>query len=81
VERRKEPRLKTARPVTLTVLGPEENPARPVMEAQVLDASGGGLRLRVPRAIPCGAPVKVDAEYVQPGARQLETGGGAEPAR
>ena len=32
------------------------------MEAQVLDASGSGLRLRVPEVIPCGAPVKVDAQ-------------------
>jgi PilZ domain-containing protein len=41
------------------VLGPI---AQPVMEAQVLDASGSGLRLRVPWVIPCGAPVKVDAQ-------------------
>lgn len=43
----------------LTVLGPV---ARPVMQAQVLDASGAGLRLRVPSMIPSGSPVKVDAE-------------------
>jgi hypothetical protein len=32
------------------------------MEAQVLDASGSGLRMRVPSMIPCGAAVKVDAQ-------------------
>jgi len=34
----------------------------PVMEACVLDFSGSGLRLRTPLQIPCGAPVRVDAQ-------------------
>jgi PilZ domain len=58
VERRRENRLKTNRPVTLTILGAI---AQPLMEACVLDMSGSGLCLRLPLPVPCGAAVKVDA--------------------
>jgi hypothetical protein len=30
------------------------------MEAYLLDISGTGLQLRLPQAIPCGTPVKID---------------------
>jgi hypothetical protein len=44
--------------VALTALGSE---ASPVMEACLVEMSGRVLRLRAPRPIPCGAPVKVEA--------------------
>ncbi len=59
VERRKEYRLKTNRPVTLTVLGAI---GQPVMEGYFLDLSGSGLSLRLPLPAPCGAAVKIDAQ-------------------
>ena len=30
------------------------------MEAEILDLSGSGMRLRIPRPIPCGMPVEID---------------------
>jgi hypothetical protein len=59
VERRKENRLKTDRPVTLKVLGAI---SQPLIEGCVLDMSGSGLCLRTPLPLPCGASVKIDAQ-------------------
>ena len=61
-ERRKEPRLKTNQPVTLTLLGEPMGPRPQVCEGCVLDVSGIGLRIRTPGPLPCGAPVRVDAK-------------------
>jgi len=59
VERRKEPRLKVRQPVTLMVLGAKGSH---LIEACVLDMSGGGLKLRAPAPVPCGTQVKIDGK-------------------
>lgn len=33
-----------------------------LIEACVLDMSGGGLKLRAPAPVPCGTPVKIDGK-------------------
>jgi hypothetical protein len=59
VEGRKESRLKlnVRQPVILTVLGAKGSH---VIEAYLLDISGSGLQLRVPKPVPCGAAVKIE---------------------
>ena len=59
MERRKEPRIKLniRQPVILAVLSAAGSH---VIEAYLLEISGSGLQLRVPKRIPCGAPVKID---------------------
>jgi hypothetical protein len=57
VERRKEPRLKPAQPLQVTVLGL----GQPPVAGTVVDMSGKGLRLRLPFAVSCGSPIKVEA--------------------
>jgi len=42
------------------VLGAKRNH---LIEACVLDISGGGLKLRVPAPVPCGTPVKIDGKH------------------
>jgi hypothetical protein len=58
VERRRETRLKVRQPVTLTVLGDRGK----ITEACVLDVSSGGVQLRAPAPVPCGAPIKIDGD-------------------
>jgi hypothetical protein len=62
VEARKESRLKldVRQPVILTVLGAKGSH---VIEAYLLDISGSGLQLRVPKPVPCGAPVEIDCKH------------------
>jgi PilZ domain len=61
VDRRKESRLLTNTPVTVTMLNlPGEQSAR----GYVVDMSGSGLRLRLPAPIPGGTLVKVRANDV-----------------
>lgn len=57
MERRKEARLSSDMPVTITLLGAEK---RPAISGRVLDVSGSGLLLSVPLPIPVGSPVKVE---------------------
>ena len=61
MEQRKESRLKlnVRQPVILTVLGASGSH---VIEAYLLEISGSGLKLRVPVAVSCGAPVKIDSK-------------------
>jgi len=61
-ERRRESRLRTNEPVTLTLLGVSTGLQSPVFEACVLDVSGSGMRARTPGPIPCGALVRVDTK-------------------
>jgi hypothetical protein len=60
VERRGETRVKlnVKQPVILTVLGAKGNH---VIEAYLLEISGSGLQLRLPKPVPCGAPVKIES--------------------
>ena len=43
----------------LTVLGAKGSH---VIEAYLLEISGSGLQLRVPKPVPCGAPVEIDCK-------------------
>jgi hypothetical protein len=61
MECRKEPRLKANQPVIVSSFG--LMPMPPV-SGRTLDMSGSGLRLRLPNQIPCGSPVKVEAEHM-----------------
>jgi hypothetical protein len=61
MELRREPRLKANQPVTVSSMGLMKMP--PVV-GHTLDMSGSGLRLRLPNPIPCGSPVKVEAEHM-----------------
>jgi PilZ domain len=56
-EQRREQRLASDTPVTITVLGILGEPRVP---GTVVDMSGSGLQLEVALAIPCGAPVRVE---------------------
>ena len=60
MERRKETRVKlnVKQPVILTVLSAKGNH---VIEAYLLEISGSGLQLRLPKPVPCGAPVKIES--------------------
>jgi PilZ domain len=57
MERRKEPRLRLKQPVILTLL---EAKSRRFIEACVTDISGGGVQLRVPMPLPCGATIEIE---------------------
>ncbi len=57
MDHRKEGRFKPNQVATLRVLGMIPGP---VMQACVLDVSGGGMRLRSQVPVPCGAPVEVE---------------------
>jgi hypothetical protein len=61
MELRREPRLKANQPVTVSSMGLLKMP--PVV-GHTVDMSGSGLRLRLPNPIPCGSPVKVEAEHM-----------------
>jgi hypothetical protein len=56
-ERREEMRLSINVPVTVTVLGMHSDG---IMKAQVLDASGKGMKVGVPLPIAAGAAVQVE---------------------
>lgn len=56
-ERRKEPRLITSTPVTITVLG---TPPQDPICGQLLNISGSGMLLRLPQAVPANSPVKIE---------------------
>jgi len=58
MDRRREPRLSTDAPARLTLLG--RNPE--TLDAQIVNASGRGLRLIVDRRLPLNAPVRVYTE-------------------
>jgi hypothetical protein len=58
LERREELRLSINVPVTVTVLGMHSDG---IMKAQVLDASGKGMKVSVPLPIAAGAAVQVEA--------------------
>lgn len=63
MERRREPRHKISRQVTLKVLDRMSGPSLgKSMEGQVTDVSGSGMRLRLPLPIPAGAPVEIRDE-------------------
>ena len=60
MERRREPRHKISKQVTLKVLDRMSGPSLgKSMEGQVTDVSGSGMRLRLPLPVPCGAPVEI----------------------
>jgi len=65
VERRRESRFKISKLVKLKVLGRMAGPSlgRPV-DAEVVDISGSGMRLRLTMPVPCGAPVEVDDSHM-----------------
>jgi hypothetical protein len=58
MERRREARIRTDKPVELTVLGTDEASG----PAQAIEFSGHGLRLVIHRPIPVNAPVKVEGD-------------------
>jgi hypothetical protein len=61
MELRREPRLKANQPVIVSPLGMMKMPP---VAGRTVDMSGSGLRLRLPNPIPCGSPVKVEAEHM-----------------
>jgi hypothetical protein len=58
MERRREARIRTDKPVELTVLGTDAASG----PAQAIEFSGHGLRLVIDRPIPVNAPVKVEGD-------------------
>lgn len=58
MERRREQRIQFNGPATLKLLANFASP-EPV-QAEILDLSGSGMRLRLLRPIPCGLPVEID---------------------
>ena len=58
MERRREARIRTDKPVELTVLGSEESSG----PAQAIEFSGHGLQLVLHRPIPINAAVKVEGD-------------------
>jgi hypothetical protein len=58
MERRREARIRTDKPVELTVLGSEEASG----PAQAIEFSGHGLQLVVDRQLPVNAAVKVEGD-------------------
>jgi hypothetical protein len=58
MERRREARIRTDKPVELTVLGNEESSG----PAQAIEFSGHGLQLVIHRPIPVNAAVKVEGD-------------------
>jgi len=60
VERRREPRHRISKEVTLKVLDRMSGPSLgKSMEGHVTDVSGSGMRLRLPLPVQCGAPVEI----------------------
>ena len=65
MERRKEPRLKVSTTVQLKVLDRMAGPSMGrSIDAEVVDISGSGMRLRMRVPVPCGAPVEVDDHHL-----------------
>jgi hypothetical protein len=63
VERRQESRFKISRTITVKVLHHLPGPSLgKYFEAEVVDVSGSGMRLLLPFAVPCGAPVEIRDE-------------------
>lgn len=58
MERRRELRVEANEPVVVTELGGHR---RARMGGMLLDMSGGGLLVKLPRSIKCGAAVRVEA--------------------
>ncbi len=58
MERRREARIRTDKPVEVTVLGSRE----PSSPAQAVEFSGHGLQIVLPQPIPVSAPVKVEGD-------------------
>jgi hypothetical protein len=61
MEQRRESRLKANQAVVVSSLGLMQMPP---VAGRTLDVSGSGLRLRLPSPIPCGSPVKVEADQM-----------------
>jgi hypothetical protein len=59
MERRSEPRVEANAPVIVTELGSQ---GRHPMGGMAQDISGCGMRLKLPQAIACGAPVRVETK-------------------
>lgn len=58
MERRREARIRTDKPVEVTVLGSNE----PSSPAQAVEFSGHGLQIVLPQPVPVSAPVKVEGD-------------------
>ena len=58
MERRREVRIRTDKPVEVTVLGSNEASS----PAQAVEFSGHGLQLVLPQPLPVSAPVKVEGD-------------------
>lgn len=60
VERRREPRFNISKTVRLRVLDRMAGPrlGRRI-DAEVVEVSGSGIRLRTPAPVPCGAPIEI----------------------
>ncbi len=60
MEQRGEPRFKISKAVRLQVLDRMAGPSLGRhIDAEVVDISGSGMRLRMPVPVPCGAPVQI----------------------
>jgi PilZ domain-containing protein len=65
VERRRESRLNVNKAVKLKVLDRMAGPSLGrAIDAEVVDVSGSGMRLRMKVPVPCGAPVEVDDQHL-----------------
>jgi hypothetical protein len=61
VEQRRESRLNVSKAARLKVLDRMAGPSLGrAMDAEIVDVSGSGMRLRTKVPVPCGAPVEVD---------------------
>ena len=58
MERRREVRIRTDKPVEVTVLGSNEASS----PAQAVEFSGHGLQLVLPQPLPVNAPVKIEGD-------------------
>ena len=60
MERRKEPRFKFSKKITLKVLARMSGPSLGKhIEGLIVDASGSGMQLQLPVSVPPGAPVEI----------------------
>ena len=58
MERRREVRIRTDKPVEVTVLGSNQSSS----PAQAVEFSGHGLQLVLPQPLPVSAPVKIEGD-------------------
>jgi hypothetical protein len=60
MQRRKEPRFKVNKSVSVRVLAAFPGPSRgQSVDASIIDFSGNGMRLRLQYPVPCGASVEI----------------------